>query len=283
MVQQKLPLKYEEKVGNENKTFKKIFITRMSVPSISSMMLQSNEAQIEVIKPMGFASFLKVDLKQILGKFSNFDPYAICFELPDGKKFLVTLFDIHMMPLFNLGLGLSQLKSQSPIVMSMSIADADIGGERDEHHEEVVQDHPKQESKKDDSTPSFSLGLGLSQLDSQSSFAASTSILDQKTISEKDDDHQEEVVKDQANLGLVLSQPDNQSLAPTSKFAPDTKITGEKDDDHEDGDVASLRSSLRDSTQANRDLTIKKVPGNKSKVGKKRLLKRLRCKRRPLR
>jgi len=38
---------------------------------------------------MGFASFLKVDLKQIPRKFSrglveSFDPYVVYFRLPDG-------------------------------------------------------------------------------------------------------------------------------------------------------------------------------------------------------
>jgi len=38
-------------------------------------------------------------VKQIPGKFSkwlveSFDPYAVCFRLPDGKKFPVTAFDV---------------------------------------------------------------------------------------------------------------------------------------------------------------------------------------------
>ena len=50
---------------------------------------------------MGFASFLKANLKQILGKFSkwlveSFDPYAMCFRLPDGQKFPITTFDVYV-------------------------------------------------------------------------------------------------------------------------------------------------------------------------------------------
>ena len=46
---------------------------------------------------MGFASFLKVDVKQILGKFckwlvESFNPYTMCFRLP---KFSITTFDVH--------------------------------------------------------------------------------------------------------------------------------------------------------------------------------------------
>jgi len=48
---------------------------------------------------MGFASCLKVDVKQIPGKFSkwlvkSFDPYAMCFRLLNGQKFPVTAFDV---------------------------------------------------------------------------------------------------------------------------------------------------------------------------------------------
>ncbi|KAJ8423748.1 hypothetical protein Cgig2_031338 [Carnegiea gigantea] len=49
---------------------------------------------------MGFAPFLKVDVKQIPGKFckwlmKSFDPYAVCFRLADGQKFPVTAFNVH--------------------------------------------------------------------------------------------------------------------------------------------------------------------------------------------
>jgi len=45
--------------------------------------------------------FLKVDLKQILRKFSkwlveSFDPYVVCFRLPDGQKFSITTFDVYV-------------------------------------------------------------------------------------------------------------------------------------------------------------------------------------------
>ncbi|KAJ8420609.1 hypothetical protein Cgig2_023943 [Carnegiea gigantea] len=54
----------------------------MSTRSFLSLVAQLNEAQAEVVRSMGFASFLKVDVKQILGKFSKwlveiFDLYAI--------------------------------------------------------------------------------------------------------------------------------------------------------------------------------------------------------------
>ena len=50
---------------------------------------------------MGFVSFLKVDLKQILGKFSKwlverFESYSICFKLSDRQKFFITTFDVYV-------------------------------------------------------------------------------------------------------------------------------------------------------------------------------------------
>jgi len=56
------------------------------------MVAQLNEAQIEAVRFMAFASFLKVDLKQIVRKFSqwlvvSFDPYAVCFRLLIGRHF----------------------------------------------------------------------------------------------------------------------------------------------------------------------------------------------------
>ncbi|KAJ8426629.1 hypothetical protein Cgig2_020565 [Carnegiea gigantea] len=46
---------------------------------------------------------LKVDLKEIPGKFSKwlakiFDPYAVCFGLLDGQQFLVIAFDVYVTP-----------------------------------------------------------------------------------------------------------------------------------------------------------------------------------------
>ncbi|KAJ8425632.1 hypothetical protein Cgig2_024287 [Carnegiea gigantea] len=62
---------------------------------------QLNEVEAEVVKSIGFTSFLKVDMKQILGNFSkwlveSFDPYAVYFRRPNGQKFLVTAFDLYV-------------------------------------------------------------------------------------------------------------------------------------------------------------------------------------------
>jgi len=99
IVQEELALK-SEGGASEKRIYQKAYITRISMHSFSSLVTQLNEAQAEAVRSMGFASFLKVDVKQIPGKFSkwlveSFDPYAMCFRLLEGHKFLVTAFDMH--------------------------------------------------------------------------------------------------------------------------------------------------------------------------------------------
>ncbi|KAJ8426723.1 hypothetical protein Cgig2_004222 [Carnegiea gigantea] len=65
-------------------TYQKACITRMTTHSFLSVMAQLNEAQAEAVRSMGFASFLKVNMKQIPGK------------LPDREEFLVTTFNVHV-------------------------------------------------------------------------------------------------------------------------------------------------------------------------------------------
>ncbi|KAJ8427309.1 hypothetical protein Cgig2_032958 [Carnegiea gigantea] len=87
--------------ASEKRTYQKAIISRMSTHSFSSLVAPLNEAQAEAIRSMGLAFFLKVEVKQIPGEFSkwlveSFDPYALYFKLPDGQKFPVTAFDVHM-------------------------------------------------------------------------------------------------------------------------------------------------------------------------------------------
>jgi len=71
-------------------------------------------------------------------------------------------------------------------------------------------------------------------------------------------------------LGLGLSQLDSQSPVPTSTSLLDSNTVREKDDHNEDdNDGTLLRFSSRDTTKANRDLSIKKLPENKCKVKEK--------------
>ncbi|KAJ8420610.1 LOW QUALITY PROTEIN: hypothetical protein Cgig2_023944 [Carnegiea gigantea] len=109
---EELALKSEQG-PSEKRAYQKAFIMRMSMRSFLSLL---NEAQAEAARSMGFASFLKVNVKQIPGKFSkwlveSFDPYAACFRLLDGQKFSVTAFDLYA----TLGVPLGgQKQSKSP-------------------------------------------------------------------------------------------------------------------------------------------------------------------------
>jgi len=62
MIQEEQPLKFEED-ANEKRTYQKVFITRITMRSFSSLAAQLNEAQTKAVRSMRFASFLKVDLK----------------------------------------------------------------------------------------------------------------------------------------------------------------------------------------------------------------------------
>ncbi|KAJ8421447.1 hypothetical protein Cgig2_013881 [Carnegiea gigantea] len=69
--------------------------------SFSSMVAHLNEAQSKAVRSTGLASFLKLDLKQIPGKFSkwlveSFDPYFASFVLSDGQRFIATPFDAYV-------------------------------------------------------------------------------------------------------------------------------------------------------------------------------------------
>ena len=65
------------------------------------------------------------------------------------------------------------------------MADANVSVEKEDHHENVLVDQAKKEMNKDDSNPSFSLGLGLCQPDNQSLVTQSTFVPDPNTAEEK--------------------------------------------------------------------------------------------------
>ena len=74
---------------------------RMTICSLSPLVAQLNEAQTEMVRLIGFALFLKVDMKQIPGKFSkwlgdNFVHYSTFFKVSDGQKFPVAALDVYV-------------------------------------------------------------------------------------------------------------------------------------------------------------------------------------------
>ncbi|KAJ8423660.1 hypothetical protein Cgig2_006239 [Carnegiea gigantea] len=88
ILQEELALKFEEG-ASKKRTYQKEFITRLTMCSFSSVLAQLNEAQAKAARSIGLASFLKIDLKQIPGKFFKWlvesnHPYAVCFMLLDG-------------------------------------------------------------------------------------------------------------------------------------------------------------------------------------------------------
>ncbi|KAJ8425869.1 LOW QUALITY PROTEIN: hypothetical protein Cgig2_028214 [Carnegiea gigantea] len=79
--------------------YQKAFITRMNIRSFLSMVSQLIEAPTKAVRSMGFASFLKVDLKQIPGKFSKW-LRGLIPTLPhcafEWAKVTVIIFDVYV-------------------------------------------------------------------------------------------------------------------------------------------------------------------------------------------
>ncbi|KAJ8423723.1 LOW QUALITY PROTEIN: hypothetical protein Cgig2_010288 [Carnegiea gigantea] len=295
---------------NESKQYLQIVQQEKSLKSKEEF----NEAQVEAVRSVGFASFLKM--------IKSFDPYAVHFRLFDVQKFQVTVqripnirhtigggqileivrpsideeyeqvhttwmkeggldqntpeltwipdftlaktdreksfkrnFIIHLWieePLYSRSF-LKNVKDVNKITFlnwCQFIVDKLIDAMG--HYKEskaakglhfnllfflMAQVKPK--SVKEGNGPTFNLELGLSQRKIQSPIAMSTSTAD-------------------ANISVA-----------TSTSVPHAKITGGKDDDHQEENNAPLTFTLRESTQANRDLSIKKVPYNKSKADEK--------------
>ncbi|KAJ8427649.1 hypothetical protein Cgig2_010662 [Carnegiea gigantea] len=238
----------------------------MTTCSFSSLATQLNEAQTKAIRSMRFASFLKVDLNgsknQYCGKsvlkyvkdvnwiaslaYCQFALSKLISSVRHYKEskatkgtFIVLIWSsqsfnrssnqTRMMVVFpfSLTLALREPDSEAQISAATSVADASVNVKKEEQRENVLMNQAKKEMKKDDCITSFS-------------------------------------------LGLELSQSDSQSPVPQTTFVPDPKIAGEKHDGNEDDDdVAPLLFLLRNTSQANRDLSFKKSTENKSKAGDK--------------
>lgn len=62
-------------------------------------------------------------------------------------------------PSFSPALALGQTNSKAPIPATASMADASVGVDSEENYEDVLMDQPRQELKKDDNIPLFTIGL----------------------------------------------------------------------------------------------------------------------------
>jgi len=91
-------------------------------------------------------------------------------------------------PSFSPTVPLDRPDDEAEILGDTLVSDASIIVEKEEHHADVVLDQPKSIIKKDLNMPSYSLGLGLSQSDSQSSIPQNSSVPDPSTIVVNEDD-----------------------------------------------------------------------------------------------
>ncbi|KAJ8420213.1 hypothetical protein Cgig2_033076 [Carnegiea gigantea] len=129
-------------------------------------------------------------------------------------------------PSFSPALSLDKPVGEAEILGDTLVSNASIIVKKEEHHEDVVLDQPKSVTKKDHSMPSCSLGLGL-------------------------------------------SQPDSQSPVPYNTSVPNLSATVVNEDDgiEDDNDSAPLRFPLRNTSQVNRELSVKKPADRKPKEG----------------
>ncbi|KAJ8420267.1 hypothetical protein Cgig2_004592 [Carnegiea gigantea] len=82
-------------------------------------------------------------------------------------------------------LPLHKPDNEAQIPRTILVANASVIIEKEDHHEDVLLDQPNNVMKKDDSIPSYSLGLGLSQPDSQSPVPQTTSMPDPNTAGKR--------------------------------------------------------------------------------------------------
>ncbi|KAJ8419722.1 hypothetical protein Cgig2_020783 [Carnegiea gigantea] len=95
-------------------------------------------------------------------------------------------------PSFNSTLPLHKPDGEAQILRHTLVADASAIVEKDDHREDVVLDQPNSVTKKNDTIPSYSLGLGFSQPDSQSPVPQTNSVSDLSTTRSNDDDGDED-------------------------------------------------------------------------------------------
>ncbi|KAJ8430876.1 LOW QUALITY PROTEIN: hypothetical protein Cgig2_011339 [Carnegiea gigantea] len=212
-------------------------------PSLEYEGGQEGKDYAESVRSIGFASFLKVDLQQIPGKFSKWlakssDPYAMCFKLLDRQKFPATAFDVYV----TLGVPfrgseskncyyskfvLKHVKDIASLDWSQFMLDKLISNIRHYKQAKAAKGQPN----KDDGGPSSNPTLALHELDSEARILATASVVD-ATASPKKEDHHENVLMDQAKKEM-----------------------------NKDGSTPSFSLGL-----VNHDISIKKSTKNKSKA-----------------
>ncbi|KAJ8432172.1 hypothetical protein Cgig2_029013 [Carnegiea gigantea] len=239
-------LKFEQS-ASEKRMYQKAFIMRMTTRSFLFIVAQLNEAQIEAIRSMGFTSFLKVNLKwaKVFGHSMQ------CVYDPGGPKDHYCSKSI-----------LKFIKDVSQIF----VLDKLITSVR--HYKESTT-AKGDKAGKDSGAPSFNPTLPLHKLDSEDQISRTTLVTDASITVERED-HYKDVVLDQLNNGMkkddnIPSCSLSQSTVPyiTSMPDPNTAAVNEDDGGEDDDNGAPLRFPLRNASQVNCELSIKKSTENK--------------------
>ncbi|KAJ8425375.1 hypothetical protein Cgig2_011759 [Carnegiea gigantea] len=182
---------------------------RMTTRSFSSLVAQRNEAQTEAVTLMGFVSFLKVDLKQILGKFfkwlvESFDPYVIYFTLSNGQKFPFIAFDVYVT--LDVPFGERKIRESFKRNFVIYLVNYFFNGSKNCYCSKSVLKYVKDvkriasldwchfvldkliisQPNNDDGGPSFSPTLALRELDIKAQIPTTTTVADASVSVEKD-------------------------------------------------------------------------------------------------
>ncbi|KAJ8431651.1 hypothetical protein Cgig2_024123 [Carnegiea gigantea] len=243
--------------------------------------LHLHKAQAEVVRSIGFISFLKVDLKQIPGKFSKwlkfpvlaFDVYAT-LGVPLMGREIMEITKSSMGEEYDevdaVWLKEWKLQKNSPEVTRISefIPAEKDGGESFKRNliiylfilDKLITSvrHYKEKTKQQPLCSIISPKLPLHKPDGEAQIPGDTLVLDVSIIVKKED-HRWHLVLDQPNsimkkddsipsycLRLGLSQLDSQSLVPQTTSMPDPSTS-----------------------RVNREISIKKSAENKLKEGDK--------------
>ncbi|KAJ8426636.1 hypothetical protein Cgig2_020572 [Carnegiea gigantea] len=147
-------------------------------------------------------------------------------------------------PPFSPTLVLREPDIEAQILIITSVAEASVSIKREDYREKVLMDQAKKEMNKDNSMPSFTLGLGPSQLDNQSSVPQTTSVLNPNTDGEMHDTNEDDddgtllrrnpdlsIKKLTKNKSKEVDKPSSKKgddRSPTIKIKKPTSSSGQK-------------------------------------------------------
>ncbi|KAJ8421368.1 LOW QUALITY PROTEIN: hypothetical protein Cgig2_025251 [Carnegiea gigantea] len=318
IVHEELALKFEAG-ATEKRMYQKAFIIRMSTSSISSAVVQLNEAQAETVRSMQFASFLKVNIKLLDGQKFPVIAFDVCVTLgvPFGGREIMEITKSSTDEEYDENGKLSRMPYNSLECQSsfwpkktggesfkrnfiIYLVNCFINGPKNRYYSKSILKYVKEGSQiasldysrrykkskaakedkesSNDGAPSFRPTLTLQKLDSEDQFLGTTSVAAPALLLKRKTTPNDVIKKydsiPSCSLVLGLNQLDSKIPIPQTTSTPDPNTTKVNEDDVNDDEGALLRFPLKDTSQLNCELSIKKPDWNRPKEGDKPLPKR---------